>query len=177
MNSQLQKLYNQIENQRDDILKHIENLSREELNRRPFPGKWSISEIISHLITAEQLSVNYIRKKIQGVDKTQDSGLWEEGKMLVLKVSQRIEGLKFRAPQYVKKSTVVHSDLETLKTEWMKTRNEFKKLLETIEDKHLKRKIYKHVVAGYLNIRHALLFFGEHVTHHTPQIKKITRSL
>jgi len=155
----------------------IADLSDEQINKKPSPGKWSINQIISHLIIAERLSVNYIQKKIQGVDKVKNSGLVEEIKMLVLKISQRIDGIKFKAPKYVVDNTIVYSDVEELKKEWTKAREDFRQLLERVDDTHLNKKIYKHAVAGYLNIQHALQFFQEHVTHHLPQIRKIVRSL
>jgi uncharacterized damage-inducible protein DinB len=155
----------------------IASLSEEQLNRKPSPGKWSISEILSHLIMAERLSVNYIQKKIQGIEKVKDSGLKEEAVMLILKLSQRIEGLKFSAPEYMKENTVVYSDLKTLRIEWIKTREELRLLLNKIEDKYLSRKIYKHAIAGYLNVQHSVIFFHEHVTHHTSQIRKIVKAL
>jgi uncharacterized damage-inducible protein DinB len=177
VNSRLQELYDNIENQKTAVFDLIAGLSDEQLNQQPPTGKWSISQIISHLIVAERLSLNYVQKKIQGVDKLKDSGLAEELKMIVLKVSQRIEGIKFKAPQHVVDHTIVYSNVEELKSEWMKTRKDFRQLLEQIDDKHLKRKIYKHAVAGYLNIQHAVMFFREHATHHIPQIRKLVKTL
>jgi len=177
VNAKLQQLFDKIEDQKQDLFEMISNLSAEQINEKPLSGKWSISEIISHLITAEKLSVNYIQKKIQGVNTVKNSGLFEELKMLVLKISQRIEGLKFKAPGYVVNNTVVYSDIAELKKEWSKTREDFRQLLERMEDKHLEKKIYKHAIAGYLNIQHALMFFREHVTHHRPQIGKLIKTL
>jgi hypothetical protein len=52
-------------------------------------------------------------------------------------------------------------------------RNELKTMLEKFGDDQLKRKIYKHVIAGKLNILQTLLFFREHVIHHQQQIKRL----
>jgi len=175
MNKDLQKLYDRIEIQRREVFDQINSLSFEELNRKPSSGKWSISEIISHLIVAEQLSVNYIKKKIQGVEQVEDTGLWEEIKMIILKASQRIEGLKFQAPRYILENTTVHSEVNQLMTEWNRTREDLQQVLEKIQDKHLKRKIYKHARMGYLNVGHALQFFREHVIHHRPQIRRLMK--
>lgn len=175
VNPQLQRLYNKIEYQKREVFDLISPLSPDQIRQKPFPGKWSISEIVSHLIAAERLSVSYIQKKIQGVKQIKDSGFKEELVMLLLKTSQRVQGLKFKAPKYVKDNMVIYPDVETLKSEWTKTREDLRQLLENVEDKHLKRKIYKHAIAGYLNIQHAVMFFKEHVTHHTPQIRKIVK--
>jgi hypothetical protein len=173
MHSKLQHLFEKIESQRHRVIDLLKNLSPEQLNQKPSPEKWSASEVLSHLITAERLSIGYIKKKVLGVEKISDTGLAEEAKMALLKVSQRISGLKFKAPKYVVENTSFYSDLPTLEKEWLQTRNELKEILETIPEKYLNRKIYKHAVVGYLNIQHAVTFFGEHVTHHTPQLKRL----
>lgn len=175
MNKKLKHRYNQIENQRLKIFEQIAMLSPEHLNRKPSAGKWSISEIISHLIIAEQLSVNYIKKKIQGIEAVEDSGLWESFKVMVLTIFLRMDGLKFKAPKYVEDNTIKHQDFARLKEEWVNTRMELFRLLEKIEDKYLNRKIYKNAIVGYTNSLQALIFFQSHVAHHEHQIRRLIK--
>jgi len=167
----LERLYSVIEQQRHNLLASLKNLSNEQLNAHP-PTKWSINQIIAHLITAEALSVRYLNKKILGINEANDSSLVEELKMILLVASQRLP-LKFKAPNVIVEQTSSETDIKKLSDEWIKTRVELKNILDRIENKHLKRKIYKHVRVGMLNIQHALKFFLEHVNHHTPQIKKL----
>jgi len=170
MNSRLQSLFDSIESQRHLILFSLTNIPSQKLNSHR-PNKWSINQIIAHLISAEQLSVRYIGKKMQGMDQTIDTGFYEELKMLVLQISQRLP-FKFRAPKKVVENTVPESDIAKLMERWDLVREELRVLLEKIEDHQIKRGIYRHVRVGLINIQHALKFFGEHVTHHTPQIKR-----
>jgi uncharacterized damage-inducible protein DinB len=173
MNKQLQKLYDSIEAQRINLLSSVQNLPADKLNGR-LQGKWSINQIIAHLIAAERLTVTYIEKKIQGVNDVDDSGLREELKMILLILSQRLP-FKFRAPKVVVENTAKETELSKLADNWGIVRTDFKKLLDGIEDQHLRRKIYKHVRVGMMNITHAVKFFREHVSHHTPQIKKLLK--
>ena len=138
-------------------------------------NKWSVHQILAHLITAEKLSVQYIAKKRQGIDKAGDTGLLEELKMLVLKISQRLP-LKFKTPQTVVAASQSYSSLDELIADWDATRKSFRQLLEQIKEDELKRKIYKHVAVGKLNIMHAVLFLREHVTHHLPQVNLLLKS-
>jgi len=170
---QLERLYNRIEKQRANLLKSLRNLSNEELNAHP-PDKWSINQIIAHLITAEDLSIQYLNKKILGINEVKDSGLVEELKMMLLIVSQRLP-LKFKAPKMVVDRTSGERDLNKLIAAWDSTRIELKNILDRIESHHLKRKIYRHVRVGMLNIQHTLIFMGEHVGHHIPQIKNLLK--
>jgi hypothetical protein len=170
MNSRLQSLFDSIEKQRHVLLSTLKNLPSEKLDNHA-PNKWSINQIIAHLISAEQLSVRYINKKILGIDQAVDTGFYEELKMLLLQISQRLP-FKFTAPKIVVENTSTERDITGLIEQWDLVRAELKMLLEKIEDHQIKRAMYRHVRVGLLNIQHALKFFGEHVTHHAPQIKK-----
>ena len=171
MNTDLQKLLGKIEKQREQLLYSLTPLSNERRNANR-PGQWSIHQIIAHLITAERLSVQYLNKKILGVKEAGDTGLLEEMKMALLIISQRMP-LKFKAPQVVISQTPHETDFDKLAEQWDQTRRELKEVLDRIEDHHVNRKIYKHVRVGMMNIKHALRFFREHVSHHTPQIKRL----
>jgi hypothetical protein len=170
MNGRLQSLFDSIENQRHSLLSSLKDLSSEKLNSH-LPNKWSINQIIAHLISAEQLSVRYISKKMLGIDQTTDTGLYEEMKMLLLQISQRVP-LRYKAPRKVVENTMNESDINKLTEEWEAVRCDLKNQLEKIEDNQINRGIYRHVRVGMINIQHALKFFGEHVHHHTPQIKR-----
>jgi hypothetical protein len=173
MNQRLENLFIKIEAQRRTLLLLLKDQSNESLNEH-LPGKWSMNQIIAHLITAESLSIRYLSKKILGVNEVKDTGLLEELKMILLIVSQRMP-LKFKAPKIVVDQTIKETDLNKLIMEWDKTREDFKNILASIPDQYLKRKIYRHVRLGMLNIQHAVKFFGEHVGHHTPQIKYLLK--
>ncbi|MBI1768538.1 MAG: DinB family protein [Bacteroidetes bacterium] len=171
MNSRLQSLFDSIETQRHLLLSALKDLPFEKLNQH-LPNKWSINQIVAHLISAEQLSVRYISKKILGIHQTNDTGLYEELKMILLQISQRIP-LKYRAPKKVVENTLNEQDIHKLIGQWDLVRNDLKNILEKIEDHQIKRGIYRHVRVGMINIQHAVKFFGEHVIHHTPQIKRL----
>ena len=173
MHPAFQKLFTEIESQRWKTLDSVRHLTEEQLNKPFATGKWSISQILSHVIAAERMSLLYIQKKVQGAEEAPNTGLWEEVKINLLKVSQRLPGLKFKAPQRVVDNTTDYHNLASISKEWETVRSEFKSLLEKIPDQYVNRRLYRHPRAGYLNVKHALLFFREHIIHHTPQIKKL----
>ena len=175
MKEQLGRLYDDLELQRRKLFDSVSGLRTDQLIRPSIPGKWSVSEILSHLLTAERMSVQYIQKKVLGIEQAADSGLWEEFKMILFILSQRLPGLKFKAPKRVVENTRIINDLPTLKKEWDAVRIELNNLLRQIPDNRIKRKILKHVRVGYINIIHTLIFFREHMLHHTPQIRSQIR--
>lgn len=173
MNTQLDKLFNSLETQRHQLLR-LANGAADRFNDSPSNNKWSLHQILAHLVAAEKLSIQYLGKKIQGIDSAEDSGIAENLKMIVLKASQRLP-LKFNAPKPIVASTMTYNSLEELITEWDHTRAELKMLLENIKDDQLKRKVFKHVIVGKLNILQALQFLREHINHHLPQVKRLLK--
>lgn len=172
MNNTLQRQFDALETQRAKLLSLIAPLSNEQLNAHP-EGKWSIAQVLSHLIASEHLSVNYLNKKMQGIKDIPNTGLKEELVMATLIVSQRLPFVKFKAPKVVAENTHVYKTAEQLREAWDKGRIELKEVLARFEEDQLRKKIYKHPIAGKLNIQQTLRFFQEHIIHHTPQVKKL----
>jgi uncharacterized damage-inducible protein DinB len=170
MNQKLQKLFDQLEADRVELLSQVENLTVEQF-QKSVNGKWSIQQILSHLMIAERLSLQYLNKKVHGINEADNTGVLEELKMIGLKLSQRLP-LKFKAPKGLNEVTPILS-FDQLKLQWQHDRQELKTFLEKIMDDQLKKKIYRHVRAGLLNVQQTLIFFREHYIHHLPQIKKL----
>jgi hypothetical protein len=117
------------------------------------------------------MSLNYMKKKIQGIDKLKNSGWTESGKIVVLKISQRLP-FKYKAPKQVLENTPNTLSVDELREQWDIVRNDLQIFLNNIEEKNCRKMIYKHPVAGYLDATQALMFFREHIHHHMPQIRK-----
>lgn len=111
-------------------------------------------------------------KKILGIREAGNTGIAEEIKMVLLSLSQRLP-FKFKAPKTVVENTPSYTEVRQLAADWEKERDELRKLLETFNDTQIKKKIYRHIRAGMLNIQHALIFFREHSLHHWPQIRRL----
>ncbi len=173
LNHSLKARLDKLERQRSKLLSLVSSLSNEEMSVHP-EGKWSIAQVLSHLISSEQLSVNYLNKKILGIHNAPNTGLTEEVKMIVLIISQRLP-LKFKAPRILAENTTTYQTADKLNEAWENVRSELRKVLERFQDDQLKRKVYRHPIAGMLNIQQTLQFFGEHIIHHTPQVKKLLR--
>jgi len=173
VNAKLEELFNDLELQRTNLQHLVRDLSDEELNKH-LAGKWSVAQILSHLIASEQLSVNYLNKKILGIQTAKKSGVKEDLKMLVLIISQRLP-LKFKAPRTIVENTHIYGNVKQLIATWDKARIEIREVLEKFQDDQIKLLIFKHPIAGMLNIQQAVRFFKEHITHHTPQIKKLLK--
>ena len=173
MNTAYLSIYKELELQRNEILNRVKDLSIEKFNRTPSPQKWSISQILTHILIAERLSILYMKKKALGIDQLKDSGPWQSIILALLKISQRIPALKFKAPRIVVDNTPPALAFTELTARWEEQRADLKRFLETIEEKNIKKVIYKHPIAGRLDAHQAMVFFREHINHHWPQLKRL----
>jgi uncharacterized damage-inducible protein DinB len=171
MNKILERQLTALEVQRNELFTSLHSLPTEKMNNHS-EGRWSINQILAHLIAAEKLSISYLQKKILAMNEVDNTGIYEEIKMIGLIISQRLP-FKFKAPRVVVENTSQTTDIAQLEKEWSSSREELRQLLEKVSDDQVKRRIYKHVRAGKLNIQHALIFFREHIIHHHPQIKRL----
>jgi hypothetical protein len=171
MNAKLEKLLRELELQSERILQVASSLKEEQYNYNP-TGKWSVSQILTHIVTAENLSLSYMKKKSLGVDKLDDSGWLESLKIILLKISQRIP-VRYKAPKVVVDNTREGLSFEEVSAEWKNMHRDLKNFLHAIPNEYLKRKIYKHPVVGRLDVYQAMQFFREHRNHHWPQIKRL----
>ncbi len=173
MNIKLQQLYNQLEADRKILLDQVELVPEERFNCQPLPGKWSLGEVLSHIVASEHGSTSYMKKKSLGIDLVDNSGIVESFKLGLLMVSQRLPFLKFKAPKIVLDHTPQFHSAESISTQWNEVRMDLRIFLEKIEDKNIRKKIYKHPVAGRLDVVQAITFYREHIIHHSPQIKRL----
>jgi len=170
MNHQLLIHFGQCEAERVKLMRELSAYPESMLDHKPSPERWSVNQILIHLLTSEQLTLAYLKKKSLGVDQVKDAGPRESLKIFLLILSQRLP-MKFKAPAVVLAHTPATVPLESLAAQWEILRREMQDFLETIRDEHLKRLIYKHPVAGRLDVIQCLTFMREHFLHHLRQIK------
>jgi uncharacterized damage-inducible protein DinB len=173
MQPQLQKLFDKIEKQKQDLLLLIQSHNPAQLQHSSL-GQWSLGQVYAHLITSERMSMQYLKKKYLGIQEQPRTGIIEELKIVALVISQRLP-FKFKAPKVVQDNTPLLTDAGTIAEAWAATRLEMNELLNQFTADQLTRKVYKHPVAGRLNIQQAVRFFSEHMIHHTPQIKRLLK--
>ncbi len=175
MNRHFKGIFEGLEAERNATENRFSSLVPGHWNFSPRPGKWSIAQVLTHIVTSEQLSLGYMKKKAQGVEQAKNSGLWESLKLFILIISQRLPMLKFKAPRVVVERTPPALPQRELFETWQKSRADLKHFLEGISEAHTRKLIYKHPVAGRLDARQALIFFGEHIRHHRPQLMRLLR--
>lgn len=171
MEAQLQKLFNDLETQRFQLLAYVSTIDSAKLNLIPAAGKWSINQIIYHLILAEELSYKSIKAKVLTDTNFEKIGFKHQLRVLLLRLFLR-SSKKFKAPLAVS-DLPDNLILSELSIKWNQSRQNLKELLESLPENLRNKSIFKHPVAGKLSIYGGLNFFHEHVRRHHNQILKI----
>ncbi len=166
----IHKKYLILEENRKKLYALLESLDSTRLNYRPAEDKWSITQIIFHLVKAEQLSVISINKESRKSD-TRKAGMSSHFRALLLN-SSLMTPLKFKAPSILGNMPKEY-DINELLTKWLTVRNKLYNALGDIDNESGKRYMFEHPYAGKLNIYQTMDFLVRHFNHHHRQIKKL----
>ncbi|MBB6611949.1 DinB family protein [Pontibacter sp. Tf4] len=175
MNPKLEVKYLYLEKSRNKLLKDLQSLDDTLLNTPPAEGKWSIGQIVAHLLQVEQATISYIQRKIQQEEELHTASVRNKLYALLLKLALN-SGMKFKAPAVV--ATVPDEvDLGKLHQQWDDTRYKLEDLLTELPPALLYKCVFRHPYAGMLSIGQTLTFLQDHFNHHLHQINHIRHHL
>lgn len=173
MDSKLESKFNKLESSRLQLLAELEKRDDKELNFHPGKDKWSVIQVMHHLIIIEQLSIGYINKKLTYRTNIKKSGLGAAIRFFVLKSVLQTPFL-FKAPKIVSE-VPDNAGFKETKNQWDQVRKDMKELFDNLPEEFLNKNIFKHALAGKMNIYQMLSFMEEHFKHHVKQVDRITR--
>lgn len=155
------------------LLSRIEEYPQETLLRKPAPGSWSALQALNHIYLGEQLSLRYVKYKLdQGVEPPRlRPDAWVRSLALTWVLRSR---MRYKSPKPIN----MHADQPVLqicelRTAWTTLRQEMAQLLENHESRLQWRMAYKHPYVGRMTLLQMLRFFREHLRHHNRQIQDI----
>ena len=165
----IQEKYESLRKKREDLLQQLGSLPSEELSFKAGPDKWSIVEVVEHLVIAEkdflkQLSTNALASNLDHESRT------PEKYQTVIKVMER--DIPVDVPD---KSAEPHGrlTLEELLTQWDDIRRKLQGLLAEINTENKDNLIYRHPYGGPLDISETLHFTDVHFDNHVRHIDRI----
>ena len=153
------------------LLDEVETLDPERLSTRPLPGKWSILEIIEHLVVAESEILENL---------PDPSHLTERTRNLKSRFTYPIVMfvLRYRIPVKVPSRRMIphgKTSLVALRHRWDESQGWFKSYIESLQEADFARTIFQHPVAGPLNVVQTVRMGELHLEIHARQIKKLLR--
>ena len=170
MNAKIEKQFLQLEKDRHDLFNDLKNYSDDVINKKPSPEKWSVAEVIAHLITAEEMSLKYLSKKVQNTAIEKPESLKNKYRWLLVQIVFTFN-IKFKAPEIVEPK-MGYQSLISLETKWSNVRNQTLQALQKLSDEEVNKTLWKHALAGKMNLHHMVQFFGVHYNRHKKQIDR-----
>ena len=170
MHAKLEKEFKQLEAERKNLFNDLKQYPDELLNKKPKPEAWSVAEVIAHVMAAEGYSLKYLQKKVQNTAESGNETLKHKWRWLLVQSVFTFD-IKFKAPEIVEPK-IGFVTLAELESQWSVTRSETEKILNALSDAEVHKTLWKHAVAGKMNLHHMVKFFGIHSRRHKKQIAR-----
>ena len=163
-----------LEERRRHLFDRLEGLDQDFLNRPPGEGRWSMIQVMCHLIRAEELSLSYIQKKVDKPEGLPDVTVSGWLRVLALAVVLR-SPLRVKAPAAAA-DVPEREDLAKTRRRWDEVRSQWRTLVERFPPELERKGVLRHPFVGRMTLSQALAFTAEHVRHHEKQIEAIRRT-
>lgn len=173
MKANIIKKFDEMESGRMRLFQMIQNQGDDILNKKPAPGKWSPIQILHHLILAESGTYQYVKKKTGNPDQLEKSGWREKLNYIILSIFLKAP-LKWKAPK-VASDLPEQDSLSHTADLYSALRSEWKQLIEEMPEDISDKKIFRHPIAGRMNLEDTLGFMELHAKRHFNQIREILR--
>ncbi len=160
----------------DAFLTELEQYSHDDLNKSAANGGWSVMQCLYHLLGAEQGSLNYVKKKLSYDPELPKGGLISRCRAMALWTFMRLP-IKFKAPAYIATDKLPPvSDFTETAALYRASRKELRKFLEELDPKWNDRLVFRHLIAGRLDVNQMLSFFNSHFVRHQKQARKALKA-
>lgn len=175
MKAQLEKQFRQLEEERKKLFAELKNYNDDIINKKPAPEKWSVAEVIAHLITAEEMSLKYLMKKSQDTSREGKEGLKHKWRWLLVQIVFTFN-IKFKAPEIVAPK-LEYQSLANLEMQWQQLREQTRSKLQELSEEETRKTLWRHAIAGKMNLYHMMQFFGVHSRRHQKQIERTLKAV
>lgn len=173
MHQSCEKAWQTLDHSLEQLSKSFAAYSSEQLNAPGPNGGWSAMQCLHHLMLAEAVSEQYIRKKLQ----TAPSELPKKGFMEWFNSKKlsffMLLPIKIKAPTYIDTEQLpARSELTPTLAAWQAQRQGLRQYLESLDESVFSLELFKHPIAGKLTLGSMLGFFYEHFQRHQAQAIK-----
>jgi hypothetical protein len=170
--SQLLTKFKALENSRQQLQSQLSKKNSEELYYKSSPESWSMIQATLHMMTTEKLAIDYISKKVKGINTSPKTGLKASFSFFLLKISLK-SSLKFKAPKALPEP-LNNETVENIISQWNASRALLEEILKNFPAQHENKEVFKNIVVGKLNIHQALGWMEDHFNHHLLQINRVS---
>ncbi len=168
----LDRLFKRIESQRVEVTGGLKGEGEEALAWKPGAESWSLTEVIEHLVIAEERS-------LRGLERERPADLgsrFSAGLKLRLLVLMAPLPIRVKAPSKGLLPTGI-PEFPELAMRWGEARCRLAGLLDAMAPPEVGERRWKHPIAGWLDTPDWLGFIYAHTHHHRAQIRRIRTAM
>ena len=169
----LQERLRRLDETRAALLDRIQGMSPDQLAATPRAGKWSILEIVEHLVLAERMVLRGLPDPSLLVERPRRPGHHVRYLLVVLILKS---GIPVRVPSraMVPKGGRGLGELRQL---WDESQEWLRAYAGRLDARGLRKAVFEHPVAGPLTLEQAVRLDQIHVDGHARQIESLRRLL
>ncbi len=162
MMADVEERFKSLTTKRGALLQRLGAFAKDELNFKTDPDKWSIVEVVEHLVIVEDDLLQQISRN--QADSTLDNSLRSPEKYrTVIKVMERDIPVDVPDERAEPQGRLT---LDQLLSQWEDIRQKLYEFLNGMNAENKDSLVYRHPFAGPLNISETLHFFDAHFDNH-----------
>jgi hypothetical protein len=173
MREELERQLGRLDKQRHALLDELETLTGEQVAFTPGPGKWSMLEVIEHLVISEREIFKCVPeqpRKRQGISRLRNHVSYIFV-VIVLKLGLPVPVVSHEMEPEGK------SSLSELHRQWDENHGWLRGFVEKLSEEDLDRPVFCHPVAGPITLAQSIQMDRLHLNTHLRQIRRNKRMM
>jgi hypothetical protein len=159
-----------LEEQRAQVLASVASWSAARLGYRPSPNAWSAVEVLDHIARVEREILTVAQR---GLVAPHRRGVIDRVRVELLEWLFRSDR-RVRVPMSVPEVLPARdTDFDTVCRVWELARLDLTRFLAPLSPDQLVPGVFRHPVAGWMNVPQVLRFFWVHTHHHRYQLARL----
>lgn len=174
MNDRTRHLLNELETHRTALREAVESVPPELRDQRPAPGRWSVAEILEHLLTIERRVTQNVAEAAANVapGSAPDTPLSTPAHLME---KLRDRSVQVDAPERLHPAGKLRADEAW--QQLVEAREGLCRVIEAVEDRDLSGEMRLHPILGEMNLYDWLCVLGGHEARHAMQIREAGATL
>lgn len=170
--ARLFKTLERMESERAGLLASMSHLDSGLLEKKPTPEAWSVAQVIVHIATAEEASLDYLRKKLEV------GGHGRASAVAVLR-SALLElalwlPIRYKAPAGL--AQVPEMPMSRALQRWDAVRRAMRNTYTELSEEQVSHELFKHPLVGKMGLLQGLRSLRRHALHHHGQVGRTVRA-
>lgn len=175
MKRDLESIFNELEKSKLDFVQLLEKFSKEQQSFKPAES-WNMLQVVEHVISSEKGTLEYLKRKtLAPYDQIETANSESESNGDKLN-NALISEKRWQAPAVLMEPSGTQS-LDNMLIYWNDLRLDYLSFLQKLDINYHHRLVFKHPLAGRLDLAQTLEFLSNHIIHHSYQLQRIAKEL